>query len=584
MTMRSPVVAMLWEHWRLTRTEAVWHAGVSITAASAVLALFASVATNDIARDVGARIALILAVLPHMVGWFSINMLNITRTGFPFHLLHTRPVRTATAVGVSMWYQAAAAAALYVVSALVLRLTSPYAFPLLPAAAWIAGVTVSSLAMQWSIRNVALRTLAHLTAGVALSGLPMFFLTVDDAPGPNWAPPDQWATLFDAPLAFYVLIGAIGLASYGVTVRAVARQRRGGWHTVSSWKPGDGFSDRLVSLFRLPCPTSSATRAQVWFELKSRGLPILTIGFALAIANPVIFAVSDRFDAALYDGYRGYVSCRTDGCFYARFFAVMFATVSVLTVAAFGANAFGIRWRPGRLYASGFETTLAYGTARLAGLKVLVRSVCVLAAFVAVGVSVWASEPLVMAAEMFGGPFPGWQQTIDGAAGALTGYAQLALAVLAVIGVGIFVASWATVGALAVRYPRRYHIASSLLLLYGLALVLLAVAQRTGIGPDIEISAILRATSWVASSAIMLGTAYLLWRGFAEHLLTLRQAGGALLASAVFGTAWLTILNAMKVSPAEMPATDAVRLLSPAVLPLTISALAIWSFSRLRHT
>ena len=145
-------------------------------------------------------------------------------------------------------------------------------------------------------------------------------------------------------------------------------------------------------------------------------------------------------------------------------------------------------------------------------------------------------------------------------------------------------ASWATVGALAVRYPRRYHIASSLLLLYGLALVLLAVAQRTGIGPDIPLGAILRATSWGAAAAMVLATGYLLWRAFAEQLLTLRQAFGALVVSAAFGTAWLTLLSSIGMSLAGMPAAEAVRLLSPAVLPLTISALATWSFSRLRHT
>ncbi len=69
--------------------------------------------------------------------------------------------------------------------------------------------------------------------------------------------------------------------------------------------------------------------------------------------------------------------------------------LSVLTVLGLGANAFGIRWRPGRRYVSAFEATQPYGTARLAGLKVLVRSVCVLAALVAVGVSVWASQSFI---------------------------------------------------------------------------------------------------------------------------------------------------------------------------------------------
>ena len=584
MTMRSPIVAMLWEHWRLTRTEAVWHLALSIAAASAVLAVFASVATNDIARDVGARIALILAVLPHMAGWFSINMLNITRTGFPFHLLYTRPVRTATAVGVSMAYQAAAAAALYTVSALVLRMTSPYAFPLLAAAAWIAGVTVSSLAMQWSIRNVALRTLAHLTVGVALSGLPMFLLRVDDAPGPDWAPPDQWATLFDAPLTYYVLIGVTGLASFALTVAAATRQRRGDGRTAKSWTPGSGFPDRFVSLFRFPCWTSSTTRAQVWFELRTRGLPLLTVALALAIVNPVLFAVSDRFDTALSDGAREYLPCRVDGWFYARFLAVAFAGLSVLTAVGFGGNAYGIRWRPGHRYISAFEAAQAYGTSGLAGVKVLVRSVCVLTAFIVVVASVWASGSINMAGRMFVGPFANWQQAIENAAGALTGTHLLALVVVAAIGVAIWVAGWAAAGALATRYPRRYNIVASLVLLYGLALVLLVVAGRRGIGPDLPIGAILRATSWAAAAATVLTTGYLLWRGFAEQLLTMRQACGAVVVSAAFGAAWLTLLGSIGMPLAGMPATDAVRLLSPSVLPLTISALATWSFSRLRHT
>ena len=60
-----------------------------------------------------------------------------------------------------------------------------------------------------------------------------------------------------------------------------------------------------------------------------------------------------------------------------------------------GGNAFGIRRKQGRTYASAFEATQPYGTARMAGLKVLVRTACVLAALMVVGVSVWASSSLM---------------------------------------------------------------------------------------------------------------------------------------------------------------------------------------------
>ena len=146
------------------------------------------------------------------------------------------------------------------------------------------------------------------------------------------------------------------------------------------------------------------------------------------------------------------------------------------------------------------------------------------------------------------------------------------------------VASLAALAALWARYPRRLNIAGLLFLLYGLALVLLALAGQRWNGLEILLGAILRATSWVAASAIVLATGYLFWRAFAERLLTLRQACGAVLVSAAFGAAWLTLLRAAGVSLAGMPATDAVWMLSPALLPLMASVLAPWSLSRIRHT
>jgi hypothetical protein len=69
-----------------------------------------------------------------------------------------------------------------------------------------------------------------------------------------------------------------------------------------------------------------------------------------------------------------------------------------------------------------------------------------------------------------------------------------------------------------------------------------------------------------------------------EQLMTVLQAGVAILLSAVFGAAWLTLLGATGVSLNELPAANAAWMLAPAVLPLTIAVLAPWSYSRVRHT
>ena len=482
------------------------------------------------------------------------------RPGFPLHLLYTRPVRTSVLVGVPMAYLAAMPAAIYLVSALLLRVTSGYPFPLLPVAAWIAALNLVLAATNWSTRNRLIQMLGVMVATSAWLSVAIHRLTAVEIQGSYDWPPNLWPTLFDFPLTDYALIGAIGLASFGVAVASVARQRHGDAPAAMPRTVDfPGFPEELVNLFRFPCPTSSATRAQVWFDMKSSGLPVLTIGVVLAIVNPLVFAITRPFESV-------------------RPYAVSWAMFSVLAVLILGVNAFGIRWRQGRVYASAFEATQPYGTARLAGLKVLVRSVCVLPALIAVGLSVWASLSFIVVGK--GGEYlRSGLRVIEGAVGALTGYQQVALAVVACIGVVVMVASVAAIMALAARYPRPLNIATCLYLLsWGLVLVLLALAGHRGIG------LLFGPTRLIDAPAIVLATVYLSWRAFAERLLTLRSACGVVLVSAAFGTAWLTMLRAAGVQLAGMPTTDAVWMLSPVLLPLMASVLAPWSLSRIRHT
>jgi hypothetical protein len=260
---------------------------------------------------------------------------------------------------------------------------------------------------------------------------------------------------------------------------------------------------------------------------------------------------------------------------------MLFAMVPVPAVLALGGNGFGILARQGRAYISPFEVTHPYGTGRLAVLKVLVRSVCVVTALATVGVGVWAPGSLIGAGEIFGDPLQSVQRTLEGAVGALTGHEQLALAVIAGIGVAMMVASRAALVALWTCYPRRVNIVGSLLLLYGVVLVLLTLAGQRW---NVPLGAILRGTSWIAASAILCATVYLAWRTFVERLLTPYQTWGIVLLSAMFAAAWLTLLRAAGVSLTGTHAPDAVRILSPALLPLAISVLAPWSYSRIRHT
>ena len=591
MKLRSPIVALLWELWRVTRAEIAWKLALPIGAGMVVLALSSS--QREIVKDANAALALIIIVIPHLFGWVSMSKLINGRPGFPLFLHYTRPVRTAVIVGLPMAYLTAVSSAIYLVSALLLRVTSGYAFPLLPVAAWIAALTVNGVAATWSTRNRDIQVVTMVLATLTAWYVSVERLTAVEIPDNYDWPPRLWPTLFDWPLTDYAWIPLIGLAAFGITVAMVTRRRRGDelaatTRAAITWTPAGGWWDWLVSLFRVPCPTSSATRAQVWLDLKSNGFPILTIGVALAIAVLMMTAVSGPLDTANLEAMRGSTPCLNGVCI--TLFPVMpvlFAALSLFIVLVLAGNAFGIRRRQGRTYISGFAATQAYGTAQLAALKVLVTSVCVLAALVAIGISVWISLPLLREApfiQMWNVRPNGLRSVITDAVAALTGYEQFSLVAVAAVGVVIWVAAFAVLGALRTRYSRRMNIAASSLLLSGLALAMLALGERNEIVSPFVVDALFAAARWIFFGAMVFTTVYVFWSGFAERVLTIRYASGAVAISVAFGAAWLTALHIAGVQLAGMSASNAISVVSPTLLPLMAGVLAPWSLSRIRHT
>jgi Na+-transporting NADH:ubiquinone oxidoreductase subunit NqrD len=341
------------------------------------------------------------------------------RLGSPLCLLYTRPVQTAVIVGLPMAYLTAVSSAIYLVSAFLLRVTSGYAFPLLPVAAWIVALTVVVVAATLSTRDRATQVVVMACATAIGLWLAMQRLTAVEIPDTFDWPPRLWPTLFDFPLTDYAWIALIGLASFRVAVVSVAQQRHGDAPAAIPWTAGVGLRAWLTNLFSIPCPTSSATRAQAWFDLKFSGLPVLTIGVALAIVILLSGVVSIPIDAALPSDFGTNVPCAPrsaePGCFHARGMTVMLAVFSLLIMLFQGGNAFGIR---------SFEAAQAYGTAQLTALKLLVRSACFLAALIAVGVSVWTSAS-IMGDEVFiqmrSVPLSRELSAIKGAVAALTG-------------------------------------------------------------------------------------------------------------------------------------------------------------------
>src|SRR5688572_26001698 len=122
MKMRSPIAAMLWELWRVTRVEAACKQALGVVVALAAWLVSAAFAPSEIVWDEGiASLARISLFMPHLVGWLSVAGLNGGQPGFPLYLHYTRPIRTAVLVGLPMAYLTAVSFAIYLVSAFLLR-------------------------------------------------------------------------------------------------------------------------------------------------------------------------------------------------------------------------------------------------------------------------------------------------------------------------------------------------------------------------------------------------------------------------------------------------------------------------------
>jgi hypothetical protein len=299
-----------------------------------------------------------------------------------------------------------------------------------------------------------------------------------------------------------------------------------------------------------PCPTSSATKAQVWFELRSSGLHVLAIAVGISMLLFLLFTMGIRFAPF-------------------RAFAMIgvFGTAPAMLI--YAGNAFGIRRKERRAYLSAFEATQPCGNAQMASVKLLVRTACILVAVAVIVVSAWASLSIVNE----WGPWisekgrdlslPLLQVRSDLARelGELQGYELAAQVVITLVFVLVVVAARAAFTALRARYPRRVLITGSLLLLCILALQF---------GRDILPHGVRAATPWLVVAAMLFTTVYFLWSGFAERALT---------TSYVFGALVISVANGVACLPGSFSS-----ILGTVLLPLLLCVLAPWSLNRIRHT
>lgn len=570
--MRTPVEALLWESWRLTRAEMAFRMALGLVAGGAILATARAAASvsrgnpTEMAKvvDVGAVGTLFVLAFIAMPFWFGIALLKGGRPsdggkpGFPFSTGYPRPVGTGLLVGVPMTYFAVAAAASYVVPAVVLGVLFGYSFPLAPVAAWLAVFSLVQAATQWWTHSKTIQ-MAGVTAA---TGGCMWLLLRQVGPRElEEFLPRQWPTRFAFSLGDYGAIGFIAVASMALTIASVARQRHGdmqspGERAASTGWPGRRHGD----VVRFACPTSTPARAQWWVEIRRSGASLLVTGLGLALAIPALIAAVGAWERA-------------------QMLALTPVMIAPLVVLRMGIdNVFGLQRKPGRTYASTFDASQAIGTLPLVTIKVLVRASCVLFALAVLAVSFWASVPLL---REWSSILPrnhealtSGRRALGAALEALSGPQRAALAVLIVSAVSTMVAHAASLQVFRLLHPMRVYVGSLALLVYTLMFLLWSRQASAGI----EV-VIMEAYPWVLAAAITLSTLHVFRLALMERLITARHAVGGVLLWAVCTASWL-MLTQGGLDAAALPVAP---MLSVNLLPATAVALTPWAYSLMRH-
>ena len=567
MRLWSPVIAMLWESWRLTWRQLVFFGALAVFSGWALLAS----APDRVDRAAFMALIVLLSVAIMALSAMCL-VAGRAKPGFPDALAFGRPVRTSVFVAVPMLYRAAVCAAIYVIPAAALRATYGVSFPVVPVAVLLAASAVAFLGSIWFTRNPKLRTLT--TIAMFLFGVPAILRWLNPWNAAAGAyPPPVVPDIVTLSAGDYGLIALLVLGLYFVTVRGVELQRhsddehggpRPSQPVARQPRPAtkgfvEHFRDVALAVVRWPCPTSSPLAAELWIETKSRALPVLAIGLLLALCIPLLVVLGANVQANAI-------------ALLGVFVVTCVIIVPALPFFAAISTSFWNREASLRAPMNAFEATRPIATARLAAVQIAVALGAILGAWTLIASSLWFSLPLAGADTVFAT----LREAIAASLRAVPIERLAGIAIIGLVALSTIVALLAAIRAFAAVYGNRLWLGALGLGLYAIFVLFAISTERWS-------EAAVGLHLWALAAAIPAGTVLAMVRALTERILLPRHAAVALAVWGAFiAVVWLVARDLGISLDGLAPAIGAL-VLATALLPLTASMLAAWSLGMIRH-
>jgi len=565
---------MLWEAWRLTRLSLLMR--VVIVSLTAIFLVYLSRQRVDGNGQNMVLVAVFSLISLQTVISSLYAKFGEERPGFPFYLGYSRPVPTWLLVLVPLGYFALSMAAMYFIPVLLLVLAFDAQLPLMTGTFLISLIAVICAVCNWWSVDKLQRGAAWLVAYLAINHVviqKVFSLYGDGA---------AFNTLMTSSLLDYPGLVATALLAAGVAVYGVEQQRHGDAVNLSSLavprslpaikgllRGGEFLTslEWLQGLYILRCPTRSPVAAEVWREMKTRGVPVIVAGILVSIIVPVLWY---SLNAATVAGHFPKAPPGTPPAQLPLLFTLTIVPLSLpLFIAT--ANLFGISRRQGRVELSKFDATLPITTFHQIALRLFIAISSLLIALLITSITLWQSTPLFI--DIY--DYRSSKAAIAAALDAMTGfemiqygYVYLMQFITVTVFFGILQLLW-------VLYARRILYGVMLFLVY---FVFLAVGRRyEWFSLPFAINQL-----WLIIDAVAVSTAYVFYDNLRKHMLNPGQAAVIFVIWLLYVPAYFQIMMNDGVWQSGVPAVFIGWLAMISMLPLAACVMAPWTVGKFR--
>lgn len=568
--MNSPLAAMLWELWRVSR----WELGLRIAGMSLItiaLCGFANASLGEAETAVVRSVMLLMLLSGSLFSYTWLSSFDNHPTAFAFRLGFTRPISTERLVLIPLWFGVAAAMVCFLIPALLMRAFLGPAASLPGLTVFVGALVACLMTGSWapSSRWGQWTLVCLVLIAVILMLVKLHSTRAGEEP---WLMAMGRPGYFPFNVYYYIACLLLVAGASWLTIEGVRRKRFGeGWFETDGWWQSshdevparETLSEVDVRRFQRK-PFSGSWQAQFWLEMHAVGRVVLPTAIliplfpmAFVTLGPLMAAEEKNWDDAPIFWLLAILTC-----------PLMYQLVGVNA-------AIGLRMKQANLQLSAFDATRPLTN----DFQIFVKLVTT-AAFSMVGMLFMAATAAAHA--LAAGHGAQWRRVMEALASSIEAVPPSWAPVTLVSLLFVYISSSSMLlafGLLAPKYPYRFFG----LMIFGSANVLVALADGRH---DLIPAAVWNGYGYLIALAIVGVCGFILMRAY--------QAG--LVASPYFIAAfvlWCVYVGCTSYSYLELSPRLAEHITAPTaalpamaaslLTPLAATALAPLALAAHRH-